>query len=329
MLRNFIQALRLPFVAASLLPFIFGSLIIRENFNFLTFILGIFAVLATHSSANLINDYIDSRTGADWQDTNPYQFFGGSKLIQQNIFSERFYLKTAIIFVIISTVLVICLSLLMKNPLAIILYSIIVVLSWLYSVGPISFSYHKIGELIIFILFGPVLVMGGYFIQTKIFPDLRSFLLSLPFGLFTTAILFANEVPDFYDDQKVGKNTWVGLIGIKKAFILYYFLIFIGFLTILINVILGFLSPFVLFLFLFLAPAIKAAKIIKNFPQDKIKLIQSSRLTIIVQNLVSLGLIAGILFFNPSQKSLIEISASGGSPGVSLQGSTQNVPGLK
>ena len=291
MIRNLIEAFRLPFVGASILPFIFGSVISRENFNLSGFILGFFAVLSTHISANLINDYADSRSGADWQDKNPYKFFGGSKFIQQNIFSERFYLKFAILFAIISAFSVLLLSLVLKTFLAVFIYGFVIALSWVYSVSPIRLSYRRVGEIAVFILFGPVLVMGGYFIQTKIFPDLKAFLLSVPFGFFTTAILFANEVPDFADDNKVGKNTLVSIIGVDKSFLFYSLLVGSGFLSILINIFKGFLSPWAGLAFILVIPAYSAAKIIKNYSDSKFKLIQSSKLTIAIQAFVSICLI--------------------------------------
>ncbi|MFA5271989.1 MAG: prenyltransferase [Candidatus Omnitrophota bacterium] len=296
-LKNFIQALRLPFVTASFLPFLFGSFIVRENFNFLGFIFGLLAVVNTHISANLINDYADSRTGADWHDKKFYQFFGGSKLIQQNVFSEKFYLATAIIFALVSAISVILLSVTLKSYFVLVIYAAIVILSWFYSVSPLRFSYNRVGEIAIFFLFGPALVMGGYFIQTGIFPDLKSFFLSLPFGIFTTTILFANEIPDFYDDQKSAKFTWVSLIGPKNSFKLYYFLIFAGFSSILLNVLLSFLNPLALITFLFIIPAVKAEKIIKKFYENKTELMQSSKLTIVVQNLVGACLVLTMFFF--------------------------------
>jgi len=291
MFRNLVEAFRLPFVGASILPFIFGSVINRKNFNLSGFILGFFAVLSMHISANLINDYADSRSGVDWQDKNSYKFFGGSKFIQQNIFSERFYLKFAIFFAIVSAFSVLLLSLVLKTFLVVFIYGFVIVLSWVYSVSPLRLSYHKVGEIAIFILFGPVLVMGGYFIQTRIFPDLKAFLLSVPFGFFTTAILFANEVPDFSDDNKVGKNTLVSVIGVNKSFLFYYLLVGAGFLLILINILAGFLSPWASLAFILIIPAYSAAKIIKNYSDSKFRLIQSSRLTIVVQIFVSACLI--------------------------------------
>lgn len=292
MLKNLIEAFRLPFVGASALPFIFGSVICRKNFTFPGFVFGLFAVIATHISANLINDYADSKSGADWQDKNSYKFFGGSKLIQQNIFSERFYLKAAIFFAVISAFSVLLLSLAMKSFLVVFVYGIVIILSWFYSVSPVKLSYRRVGEAAIFLLFGPVLVMGGYFIQTRVFPDLKSFLLSVPFGFFTTAILFANEVPDFTEDRNVGKNNWVSLIGAENSFLFYCLLIGSGFLFILINVFMGFLSPFACLTLVFIIPGYFAARIIRNYHDSKFRLIQSSKFTIVIQTFVSICLIA-------------------------------------
>jgi len=290
-----IRALRLPFLSASVLPFVFGSLIKKDNFNFSGFFLGLIAVAATHLSANLINDYADSKSGADWQDMNFYKFFGGSKLIQVKILPEKFYLVASIIFAFIASLCVILLSFIIKSLFALPIYSAIIFLSWSYSAKPLQFSYHRLGEIFIFILFGPALVMGGYFIQTGIFPDLKSFLASVPFGLFTTAILFANEIPDFLDDKKAGKLNWVSISGPKQAFLLYYLLMALAFSSILLIVIFGYLKPWALLAFIFILPAAKAGIILKNYPGDKARLVNSSKLTIAVQTMASLVLIAVVI----------------------------------
>jgi len=295
MLTNIIRALRLPFLSASVLPFVFGSLVKRNNFNVLGFFFGLVATMATHLSANLINDYADSRSGADWQDKKFYKFFGGSKLIQENVFSDKAYLAAAIFFAAISALSVILLAINLNSPLVIILYLVIIVLSWQYSAKPLEFSYHRLGEVFIFMLFGPVPVMGGYFIQTKIFPDLKSFLLSLPFAFLTTAILFSNEVPDFHEDLKAAKFNWVSLTGQKRAYLLYYLLMFLAFFSIIWNIALGYLGPIALVSLVFVFVTARAASILRIHAEDKIWLVESSKLTITIQTLVGAILILGVI----------------------------------
>jgi 1,4-dihydroxy-2-naphthoate octaprenyltransferase len=294
MLKNIIRALRLPFASASVLAFAFGSFINRDNFQLNSFLLGLVAAVATHLSANLINDYADSKSGADWQDKNFYSFFGGSKLIQEKVLSEKFYLYAALFCLSLAGLCVFLLIIILKSLIVIFLFTAIILLAFSYSHKPLQLSYRRLGEPVIFLLFGPVLVMGGYFIQTRIFPGLKSFILSLPFGFLTTAILFSNEVPDYADDKKAGKLTWVSLTGANRAFILYSVLIILAFLSILLGVFLKFMTSWALISWVLILPAMKAAGILKRYYTDKSRLMESSKLTIAVQALVSIFLVAGV-----------------------------------
>jgi len=289
MIRNLIRALRVSFLSASILPFVFGSLIDRRRFNPLTFILGISCAVCTHLSANLINDYADSKSGADWQDRNFYGFFGGSKLIQDNIFPEKFYFNLSLFFAVIAGLAALVLYVLIGDFRIIFFYLIIIFLGWSYSHGPLRLSYRRVGEIFIFLLFGPALVMGAYFIQTGLFPDVKSLLLSLPFGFLTTAILFANEIPDYDADMQANKFTWVSLTGRKNSYILYFFIVLGGFLAVVFNFVTKNLGAASLPALLLIVPALKAAHIIKNNYLDKQRLIESSRITI------SLEIYAGII----------------------------------
>lgn len=291
--KNLIRALRLPFVTASVLPYILGSILARAEFKPLNFILGFIAVLCTHLSANLINDYADSKSGADWQDRSFYRFFGGSKLIQEKVFSERFYLAASVFCFSLAFFSVVILAFILKSLSIVIFYLGILLLAISYSQKPLQFSYHRMGEVIIFLLFGPALVMGAFFIQTKIFPTLEGFIISLPFGFLTTAILFANEIPDFPEDKKVKKLTWVSVSGPKNAYMVYYCLEFCAFLAIASCVILRYLSPIALLSLVFIFPVFKAADILRKFASDKKRLMESSKLTIMVQTVVSIILILG------------------------------------
>ena len=294
-IRDLIRALRLPFITASVFPFLFGSLIERTNFSFTSFVLGLLSVIFTHLGANLINDYADSKSGVDWHDRKFYRFFGGSKLIQQGILPERFYLGASFVCFSLASFSIIALTLILKNVATIVYFMVIVGLGVCYSHRPFRFSYHRLGEFIIFLLFGPAPVMGAYFIQTQAFPTLKSFLVSLPFGFFTTAILFSNEVPDYIEDSKGKKYTWVHIVGQERAFLVYYLLVFLGFLSIALNIAFRYLGFIAIISFIFILPALRAGAILKTYPHDKIRLIESSQITIALQALVSIVLLIDIL----------------------------------
>jgi len=295
-LKNLIRAFRLPFSVASILPFIAGSLIAKSRFNLLDFFLGLGAVIFTHLSANLMNDYADSKSGVDWQDTDFYNYFGGSKLIQKGTLSERFYLRASLVCFVLATSCIVFLAIFLKSIFVIDVYILIVILAASYSLKPIRFAYRYLGELMIFLLFGPALVMGGYFIQTRIFPSWQGFVVALPFGLLTAAILFANEVPDYQTDKTARKFTWVNFTGPKLAYRLYYLLITLAFLSIGLNIALGYLGLIALLALVLILPSLKAGRILKIHYADKKRLMDSSRLTIMIQALAGIILILGVVF---------------------------------
>jgi 1,4-dihydroxy-2-naphthoate octaprenyltransferase len=291
---DIVRALRLSFLSASLLPFVLGSLFHKNPFHPFIFILGLTSALSTHLGANLINDYADSKSGVDWQDKRAYNFFGGSKLIQEKVFSEGFYLKLAILCFLFSIVCVVLLTLILRDLRVSGFYLLIALLGIAYSHKPLELSYRYLGEPVIFLLFGPALVMGGFFLQTGLFPDMKSFILSLPMGLLVMNILFANEIPDYPQDKKCGKANWVSLLGPRRSYLLYLLINACALLSIALNIKLGFLSKRSLISLLFILPALRAAFILKGC-QEKSGMIESSKLAIAAHIFVSAVLIIDLI----------------------------------
>lgn len=289
-----IRALRLPFITASAIPFIFGSLIGKGVFHPAVFLLGLSSAVCMHLSANLINDLADSQSGADWQDRAFYGFFGGSKLIQEGLLTEKFYLHFSLLFAGLSFSCAAALAVMLDKALIIGVFCAVLAAGWLYSLKPFSFSYRRVGEFIIFILFGPVLVMGGYFLQTGIFPDLKSLILSLPLGFLVTAILFSNEIADFTQDRSAAKFTWVSITGHRRGYLLYMALVALSFSAVGYAVYRGYLNPTAMFSLILLLPAYKAAMILKKDFLKKDKLTVSSKLTIMIHALTGIILIVSI-----------------------------------
>lgn len=290
-----VRALRLPFVTASALPFIFGSFLAQGRLDQTTFWLGLCAVVAAHLGANLANDYADSKSGADWHDKRSYSFFGGSKLIQEGVLTEKSYLDLALFFSALSALALIALACVLASWLVVGLALLVLLLSWAYSLRPLQLAYRRLGELVIFVLFGPVPVMAGYFLQTGIFPDLVSFIASLPFGFFTAAILYANEIPDYADDLQAGKKNLANALPRERAHQGYRALAAAGFFSVALAVVLGYLNAWALLALLALPLSGKAAATLKAHSGDKTRLIESSKLSIAIQTIVGLVLIGAVL----------------------------------
>lgn len=89
-----------------------------------------------------------------------------------------------------------------------------------YSGGPFPFGYYGLGDLMVFIFFGPVAVCGTYFVQA-LSVDPIAIWSSLPMGFLITAILVVNNLRDLATDQATGKRTLAVRLGRRRTRIEY------------------------------------------------------------------------------------------------------------
>ena len=99
-----------------------------------------------------------------------------------------------------------------------------VFIGYFYTAKPIKLSsLYGLGELSIFLAFGPLLTLGTGFaissdtiiLYSQEFYNL--ILIGVPLGLLTTNILFINQYPDYTSDKEVGKNNLVVLLGKRTS----------------------------------------------------------------------------------------------------------------
>lgn len=99
----------------------------------------------------------------------------------------------------------------------------------LYTGGPKPYGYEGLGEAFVFVFFGLVAVNGSYYVQLEQL-DLAPFLLSIPIGLLSAAILVANNVRDIDTDRRAGKRTLAVRLGRERTRDLYASMIALSYL---------------------------------------------------------------------------------------------------
>jgi 1,4-dihydroxy-2-naphthoate polyprenyltransferase len=85
-----------------------------------------------------------------------------------------------------------------------------------YTGGPFPFGYYGLGDVFVFLFFGPAAVIGTYFVQAKEVVPLVVWA-SLPMGLLITAILVVNNLRDIQTDRQAGKHTLAVRFGSHAA----------------------------------------------------------------------------------------------------------------
>ena len=236
--------MRLPFLTATFVPLLVGAAVV----NFLNFDvswawlgLTILGGSLLHIGTNTANDYFDHTSGTDEANYNymvPYS--GGSRSIQMGLISAKGMLTVSIISFALSAVVGI--PLILRAGINILGLGLIGFISgFFYTAPPFRFASRKgLGELLIGLNFGPLMVAGSALVQTgDILPE--ALLAGIPIGLLVAAIVYVNEFPDHDGDKATGKNTLIVVFGQEKARLGYVLLVLGAFVSI---ALMGLIGPF-------------------------------------------------------------------------------------
>ena len=197
---------------ASITPVVLGAVLAAYDgtWNWLLFTITLVGSVSIHAGTNLINDYYDWKKGTDTAES-----LGPNRALQSGMITPRQVFWGGVVFFAIGSSLGI--YLVATRGLFILWLGVFSVLAgWFYTAGPAAFAYTGLGEVIVFIFMGPVMVLGSYFVQTQsVTWDV--FLISVPIGLLVAAILHANNMRDVDDDRANNKRTLANLLGRRAS----------------------------------------------------------------------------------------------------------------
>ena len=112
-----------------------------------------------------------------------------------------------------------------------------------YSGGPLKLGFRGLGELVIFVMFGPLMMSGVYYAITGCL-DFKILWLSVAVGMLVTNIVYSHSVLDAVPDAKMGKKTMAHLMKTGRGQIVFSAMLnLLPYVMVLIGVILGQLHP--------------------------------------------------------------------------------------
>jgi 1,4-dihydroxy-2-naphthoate polyprenyltransferase len=230
-------------------------------FDVWLFLLTLVGAVCVHGATNLINDYFDYKSGVD-RPGAPTTLYRPHPLVQGLISPRAVLWVSAGLYAIAAIIGLALLALKGAGLLWFILVGAIA--SFFYTAGPIKYKYLALGELAVFLMWGPVIVGGTYFVQRgSLSPD--AVLISVPFGLLVALVLLANNLRDIDYDRSAGIATLGTLLGQQKTRVLYQGLILLAYLATALLIALKILSPWGLLVF-FSAPV--AFRLIRTLQRE-------------------------------------------------------------
>jgi len=223
-----------------------GILAARDGkFDWLTFIIVTFGLFIAHGTNNILNDYTDYTRGVD-KDNYFRSQYGVHPLVQK--FWEP---STSIRWFVVSGFLATLAGIyalfhtgFSATTIWLFVFGAIVLLAYTY-----PFKYWGVGEFMIFLIWGPILISGVYFVLTNVW-DWNVVVAGIPFGLSVASINIAKHIDKSEDDRKKGVGTFPVRVGEANARRVNQVAVVLIYLVTLYLVLDGYFTPAMLIIFL-------------------------------------------------------------------------------
>lgn len=164
--------------------------------------------------ANLVNDYFDFVKGADTEAR-----VGPVRVVQAGLLTPEQLLAAVYVCLVPAFFAGGYLLAAAGWPVAVV-GATSLLCAFAYTAGPFPLAYHGLGDVFVFVFFGPVAVMGTYYVQAlSASPD--ALLAGTGLGVFSMAVLGANNLRDRETDAAAGKRTLAVRLGPLPAAIQY------------------------------------------------------------------------------------------------------------
>ena len=212
-MNKWVLGARVRTLPAAIAPVVVASALAGSDFNWFRAALALKVGVWLQIGVNYANDYSDGVKGTDENRIGP------TRLVASGLAPAKAVKNAAFISFGIASIAGLWLSLL-TSPLLILIGILAIAAAWGYTGGKNPYGYSGLGEVSVFTFFGLVATMGTYYVQTENITVL-SFIVAIPMGALSCAILEVNNIRDRAQDELVGKRTLAVRLGDRKARFLF------------------------------------------------------------------------------------------------------------
>jgi 1,4-dihydroxy-2-naphthoate polyprenyltransferase len=185
-----------------------------DGFDAVAALLALVVSVSLVVGVNFANDYSDGVRGTDDDRVGPLRLVGSGA-------AQPYRVKRAAMSCLgLGAFAGVVLSLYSGHWWLIIVGAVCLLGAWFYTGGSKPYGYRGLGEVAVFVFFGPVAVLGTEFVQTGRASGL-GIGASVGVGLLACAVLVANNLRDVRSDAETGKRTLAVVLGDRDTRVLY------------------------------------------------------------------------------------------------------------
>jgi 1,4-dihydroxy-2-naphthoate octaprenyltransferase len=184
-----------------------------DGFTWWKALLALVVALALQVAVNFANDYSDGIRGTDAERVGPL------RLVGSGVASPASVKRAA--FLAFGVAGLAGLVLAASTAWWLVVVGLVsVVAAWFYTGGSRPYGYLGLGEVMVFVFFGLVAVVGTTYVQTETW-EWAALWAAVGVGALACAILVANNLRDIPTDTVAGKRTLAVLLGDRRTRLLY------------------------------------------------------------------------------------------------------------
>lgn len=282
----YFQAVRAFSFPASMVPCLLGAMLaLLTGVNVTWWLMPFIALslLMLHAASNVTTDFDDYNQGVDTENT-----LGGSRVLVQKLLQPKEMLRFGLLLFVFAVLLGV--PVIMQRGVTVLILGIAGILGgYFYTAKPFSFKYRALGDIMIFLMYGPAIVAGTFYALTGTFTWTAVYC-SIPLGLLITGILQANNLRDILHDRQANIKTLATVFGSGFAKGEYVFLIAGAYVTVILLVVFRVLAPWSLLVLLSLPVALKNMNMIKG-----VKIEDTGKIAMLDAMTAQLTLMFGVL----------------------------------
>lgn len=228
-----------------------------RRFEVLPFVLLLVGYVVLHAISNLSNDYFGAKRGHDTEDS-PRRRYTVHPVLSGAV-SSGLLARGLIILASIAAAIGIYFIDLRGMP-AVWLTLAGALLLWSYDAAPRALKELGLGEIASFVVWGPLMVAGGYYVITGRYSG-AALLASIPYGLGVMSILVGKHIDQRDFDERKHQRTLPVVLGEKYARLFNRLSVIAMYAVIVAGVAAGALTPFALVVLLAAPRALRAVRV--------------------------------------------------------------------
>jgi 1,4-dihydroxy-2-naphthoate octaprenyltransferase len=232
--------------------------VLAERVNYVNFALAVIGLVLAHAANNMINDYFDMEGGVDTDEYTralyaPHPVLGG-------LISKRGLLTAILAVNLIDAAIMLYFIFTVGWPTLVFALAGLFI-SVFYVAPPIKLKHIGLGEPGVFVVWGPLMIGGTYFVTAGTLPPPGVWLACIPYALVVTTVLVGKHIDKREVDQDKGIRTLPVLLGERTSLWLNQALMVLFYIVTLILVLTGTLGVWVLLVVLALPRLLQVLKI--------------------------------------------------------------------